>query len=622
MARFIAELKRRKVFRVAVVYVATAFVILQAVDLILPRLGVPDWAMSLIVILTLIGFPIALVLAWALELTPDGVRRTAPREAPEIAESSPSLLGKRTIAVTVLLVVLGIGIGAGWFLKPGAPGPAEPLALDTEAAGATTTSIAVLAFDNMSPDPDNAFFAEGISEEILNILAAIPGLRVTSRTSAFSFSGRGTPIPEIARQLNVAHVLEGSVRRVGDELRITAQLIDAVDDIHLWSEVYSRQMGDIFAMQEDIAQAVADALGDALGIQRVNVDAPSRDLAAYELFLRGRQLFHQRADLQIAYEDLKAAVERDPEFAEAWVYLAATCQVMMGYAGVSLSFEETLTCRQESADRALALHPDHPLALSIIGDLQQRAGDQLGALETRQRAALLAQHDATPILWYGIDLLHLGYIEEAIALLEQSYRSDPLSSVKNGWLAIAYMAGGRHALAEPRMEFADQNGWPIAALIDLNNLGAAGQREQVVERVSARLESVEPETLEPLIEAIHDPSQLPRLMAGLTEESELMAVALGAESLLLFGAVDLFFEFLGMALSNPNEGAPAMFNTYWFRSVWQPPMGAVRDDPRLYQLAEELGVVEVWEQRGFPPGCRRANEEQPRLDCSNWPFSG
>jgi adenylate cyclase len=285
------EFKRRKVFRVAVVYAATAFVVLQAADIILPHLGVPGWAMGFLVVVVLLGFPIALVLAWALEVTPDGVKRTgvAPKE-PE--EGTPSLLGTRTLVVAGLLVAVGVGLSAGWVLKPGAG--AGPVA-EAESAGAVDVrpSIAVLPFDNLSPDPEQGYFADGLTEEILNALAALPNLLVTARTSSFYYKDRNVPVDEIAARLGVEHVLEGSVRRSGEQMRVTAQLIRAGDGFHLWSSTFDRPVHDAFTVQTDVATQVASALGILLDErERGRMEAAGvRDPEAYALYARGFELF-------------------------------------------------------------------------------------------------------------------------------------------------------------------------------------------------------------------------------------------------------------------------------------------------------------------------------------------
>jgi TolB-like protein len=286
-----AELKRRKVFRVAVVYAATAFAVLQAADIMLPRVGVPDWVMNLFVVLTILGFPIALLLAWALEVTPDGsIQRTETTET--APTETPALLGARTVVVAGLLVAVGIGLSAGWMLKP------DRQAAPSESAQAVPTtserqSIAVLPFDSLSDDPEQGYFADGLTEEILNALAGIPNLLVTARTSSFFYKDKDAPVDEIAGRLGVAHILEGSVRRAGDRMRVTAQLIRAADGFHLWSQTYDRSVDDAFAIQTDVATEVATALGILLDdAQRARMEASGvRDPEAYALYAKGVELY-------------------------------------------------------------------------------------------------------------------------------------------------------------------------------------------------------------------------------------------------------------------------------------------------------------------------------------------
>jgi len=298
---FLDELRRRKVFRVAAVYAATGFVVLEAADLVLPRLGVPDWAMSLLVGIVVLGFPIALVLAWALELTPAGELRGEAAPAGTSRGSSQPLFGGRTLIVTGLLVAVGIGLSAGWLLKPGAapgPEPAGSSAASADPADAadsaeTRPSVAVLPFDNLSADPEQGYFADGLTEEILNALAALPNLLVTARTSSFFYKDKDVPVDEIGERLGVDHVLEGSVRRAGEEMRVTAQLVRARDGFHVWSHAYDRPVDDAFAVQTDIAAEVASALGILLDErQRARMEgAGVRDPEAYALYAKGYEIY-------------------------------------------------------------------------------------------------------------------------------------------------------------------------------------------------------------------------------------------------------------------------------------------------------------------------------------------
>jgi TolB-like protein len=293
MSMFLRELKRRRVVRVAAVYAATAFVVLQGADLILPALALPDWTYRMLVLLALFGFPTALVLGWAFELTPSGVRATTPTPATP-GEPLPSLLGRRTIIATALLLALGVGLGAGLFMAPTAKGSST----GGEAGGVVAEkSVAVLPFADFSPGADQEWFADGLTEEILSALARLPDLHVASRTGSFRFKGSDLPVRDIAAQLGVGHILEGSVRRTGERVRITAQLIRASDDAHVWSQNFDRGAGDVIRIQEEIAFEVARTLQPALEPEAMRrmVAAGTNSVAAYEAYLRGRHFWRMQS---------------------------------------------------------------------------------------------------------------------------------------------------------------------------------------------------------------------------------------------------------------------------------------------------------------------------------------
>lgn len=313
----------------AVVYGATAFAVLQAADILLPRLGVPDWGMSLVVVLLVLGFPVALVLAWALEVTPDGVRVTrTPADSPGEA-SPPALLGGPTVAVVALLLAVGVGFGAGRFLGPRTAADENVLTSDSGADPSHDRSVAVLPFADFSPDGGKAWFSDGLAEEILNALARLPDLRVASRTGSFQFRDHSDDVGAIADSLGVAHVLEGSVRWAGDQVRITAQLIRADDDAHVWSQTFDRNAEDVIHVQEEIAYEIARTLQTALDPEELAqmVAAGTNSVAAHEALLRARHLENRAIELEDfglveqAYEALEEARQLDPQFYRA--HLAA-----------------------------------------------------------------------------------------------------------------------------------------------------------------------------------------------------------------------------------------------------------------------------------------------------------
>jgi TolB-like protein/tetratricopeptide (TPR) repeat protein len=348
----LAELKRRKVVRVAVVYAATAFAVLQAADIMLPQMGVPAWGLSLVVALIVLGFPIAIVLGWALEVTPDGIKRTEAVPAGQVAQgepdATPALLGKRTVLASALLVAVGLGLGAGWWLKPGADVAQQPVAGGSATPSAATAPgdaapaagtepatigvardqglIAVLPFRNRSVREEDAFFAEGIHDDLLTQLSKIGSLKVISRTSMMRYADSDKSIPEIARELGAAVVLEGAVQRAGDQVRVTVQLIDGASDVHLWAESYDRALTTetIFAIQADIGQAVASAMQVVLSPEEATAlrAGSTRNLKAYEAFLRGKllsgfsEISPERSRQAIA--EFERAIALDPGFAEAY----------------------------------------------------------------------------------------------------------------------------------------------------------------------------------------------------------------------------------------------------------------------------------------------------------------
>jgi TolB-like protein/tetratricopeptide (TPR) repeat protein len=596
------ELKRRNVFKVGAAYLVVGWLVIQAADLLAPQLNLPEWAPRLVTFLVLIGFPLALVLAWIFDLTAEGLQREQGHVA-----------NKRFYATIGLLTVLALG----WFFAgqrgespapprgpapvadavPPTAGPAGQPPSSTSApadppvapAVDELPSVAVLPFVNMSPDPDNEFFADGISEELLNILARIPGLKVASRTSAFSFKGSTTPIPAIATTLQVGHVLEGSVRKQGDRVRITAQLIHAQSDAHLWSDTYDRNLTDIFKVQEEIAQSIATALEDVLGARRVEVIAPTRDLEAYQRFLQGRSRFFQRTDLDDALADLQFAVQRDPEFAEAWALLAATALVHANSRYPTQLDRATIHMLiNPAADRALALNPDMPLVLAVKGYSLMDARDPAPlreGLAMMERAAATELGDSTARMWLGLHWLQLGWIDRAVPVLESAYESDPLVAINVGYLGIARFLSGNDAEGERLARRAlELSGWPAAAVFVALEYANRGEMDRSTTWLEVR-SSMSPR--EQLVDRINDIE---------------LHVAKG-DANALFGALQTELTWI--------EGL-------WVSlAAWLPSTTWLREDPRFYALMEQRGHVGLWEISGYPLDCRPVDDPAGRrLECN------
>jgi len=283
---FFGELKRRNVYKVAVAYAVVGWVIAQIATQIFPFLEIPNWVVRLVIVLIAIGFPIALVIAWAFEATPEGIKRT------EDVDPAASARQPRK-HVWIYVVAIGAAFSIGLFFV----GRYSVTPRQSEATTLPAKSIAVLPFDNLSRDPDNAFFAEGVQDEILTRLAKVADLKVIARTSTQRFKSAPPDLREIAKQLGVAHILEGSVQKVNDQVRVNVQLINALTNAHLWAEIYDRKLSDIFAVQSDIAKTVADTLQAKLtGSEKQMIAAqPTTDTTAYELYLKGRALWQRRS---------------------------------------------------------------------------------------------------------------------------------------------------------------------------------------------------------------------------------------------------------------------------------------------------------------------------------------
>jgi TolB-like protein/Flp pilus assembly protein TadD len=438
---FFAELKRRNVYKVAVAYAVVSWLLIQIATQVFPFFEVPNWAVRLVVLLLVLGFPVALILSWAFEITPEGIKRES-EIAPD--ESITQHTGGKLIRITIALAVLAGGILAFQLLRPRlmtertpAASPAAPDAVISE------NSIAVLPFLDMSQAKDQGYFSDGISEELLNLLSKVPQLKVVARTSSFSFKGKQVEIPEIARQLNVANVLEGSVRRNGDLVRITVQLIRAAGGYHLWSETYDRKMDDIFKIQDEIAGEVVRELKVKLlaAVPKVRTTDPQ----AYALYLQATELARKFTPEAFAKSDalFRQALEIDPRYAPAWNGLALNFNAEVGMGLTST--EEGYARAREAAAKALAIDPEYAPAHAALGlSALQSDNDLAGAARHLQRALAL-DPTGVAILSGAANLLSsLGRLDQALALHEAADRHDPVSVATLSNLGACQCASGRY----------------------------------------------------------------------------------------------------------------------------------------------------------------------------------
>src|SRR3989440_1072313 len=425
---FFAELKRRNVYKVAVAYAIVGWVIAQIATQIFPFLEIPNWVVRLVIALVVIGFPIALVIAWAFEATPEGIKRTAVADAMPVSAATRR---KKHAWIYVVVIAAAISV-ALFFLGRYTAGNKSVASVPNELPA---KSIAVLPFDNLSRDPDNAFFAEGVQDEILTRLAKVADLKVIARTSTQKFKSAPADLRDVAKQLDVTNILEGSVQKVNDQVRVNVQLINALTNAHLWAEIYDRKLSDIFAVQSDIAKTVADTLQAKLtGSEKQMIAAqPTTDTAAYELYHKGRSLWEKRSGDNIpkAIAFYEQAIARDPNYALAYAGLSSAYIILPFWAGVNRL--DAYSKAKDAALKALRLDPNLAEAHLALGKvLFFNEIDLPGALREYQRAIELQPNDATAHHWLGNDALAaLGRFDEAIAQGKRAVELDPLSPVIN-----------------------------------------------------------------------------------------------------------------------------------------------------------------------------------------------
>lgn len=438
---FFAELKRRNVYKVAAAYAVVGWLLVQVATQVFPFFDIPNWGIRLVVLLIVIGFPIALVIAWAFEATPEGIKRT------ETADAANQHSRNR---VWIYVVIIGAALSLGLFLL-GRYSASRSISTKSERASATAVSdksIAVLPFANLSRDPDNAYFAAGIQDEIITRLSKIGDLKVISCTSTQRFKSAPDNIPAIAAQLRVANVLEGSVQRTPDKVRVNVQLIKAATDDHLWADTFDRQLTDIFGVESEIAKTIAETLRAKLSGSEQNAIAarPTENTDAYQLYLRGRFFWNKRTgqNLNKAADYFNQAIAADPNYALAYVGLADSYVLMPLYgAGTP---QDCYPKAKAAAEKALQL--DDTLAeahTSLAQIFCYYDLDFVRAAREYQRAIELNPNYPTAHQWYGSSALTaLGRFDEAIAEVKRAIALDPLSLVINADLGNSYYRARRY----------------------------------------------------------------------------------------------------------------------------------------------------------------------------------
>jgi adenylate cyclase len=585
---FFSELKRRKVFKIGAAYLVVAWLAVQAASIGFPAFDAPPWALRIFILIALLGFPIALVMAWVFDVTREGVKL------------DPGTSGSKGLfAAAAVLIVLALGwyfYGQPSFRKGDAATPSV----------ADRNSIAVLPFANMSGKTDEDYFSDGMTEELLNVLAKVPQLKVVARTSVFQFKDKGGDIREIGRKLGVTNIVEGSVRREGPEVRITAQLVRVADGFHIWSETYDRKLESVFALQDQIARRIADALKLSLGVSGPVAPRAPIDPEAYDEYLKGRELLRQRSDLLSAIAHFKKAVAKAPEFAAAWSSLSLTHEVSFWYTPhMTTAFQtEMLTGEQAAAERAAALEPDAATTEHALGNLARAQFHYADAEQHYLRAMQIdpgypdVREDYAEILW------EVGRFEDAVRAAQQLVQLDPYFVV--GWVRLRDAASAldrRDVVEESVQRIRSINSGMFAGKAGLLNYALDHQRFDEAQGALAEMVSRWPkdaafaQTLLPWALGQSDVDPV-KLRAAIEDAPE------GEASRYFIARQDVD----GYNADIKTHGA--IVEAYYFANLYssKPAGHAMLRDPRVKGMLMSYGFPAYWREKGWPAGCRPISE--------------
>ena len=600
---FFEELKRRNVIRVGIAYVIVAWLVLQFADVVLNNIQAPGWVFQVIMLVLGIGFPIVLIMAWAFEMTSEGIKKEKDVDRSQSITTKTGRKLDRSIIV-VLVIALGYFIWQSQIPDTTVEATQAEKPIRETASVETSAqepSIAVLPFVNMSADPEQEYFSDGISEEILNVLVRVKGLKVASRTSSFTYKGKDLNIPEIAKQLKVGNIVEGSVRKSGNRVRITAQLIDTDDDRHLWSDTFDRELIDIFAIQDEIATAIVNALKQELhvGLEAVKVETVTQNLDAYELYLKARGLFTARQDLDVANRLFQQATKLDPDFAQAWEGLAASERVSTDWLFNDGIDHQKLSI--QAAEKAIALDAKLSMPYAVIGLAisNQPSPDYIGSRKNLEMAIANDPKNTTAWLWSGMLYKALGFPDKAISDLNRCLEIDPAYLNCEQHLAQAYLINGdqeramQHFVKTVEANFHSTDGAFIPLFTRSGDHLLALYMADVVTR----------STYAPVIDyitALENPdanhsAQLLRFERWAKKNNDEL---IWYPSVLI--ALKAYSHFAGPAV--PSTGVALPF-------IWQMEATEFRQSDYFKQMVRNNNILLYWQSAGFPDQCRALGEE-------------
>ena len=594
---FWKELSRRNVVKVGIAYAVAAWLIIHPVDIIFPILHLPEWSITLVAAFLIICFPFVLIFSWVYEVTPKGLKRT--KDVP-LSKSTTQLTGRKLNYIIIGLLVLAVAllIFDNFYLdRRAAEIKQAPAISDMEKAKKT---IAVLPFENLSSDPEQVYFVDGLSEEILNSLCQISDLNVIARTSSFSFKGANKTVQEIAGVLGVDNILEGSVRKAGNELRITAQLIRAADSVHLWSKTYDKKLKDIFTVQEEIATAVASELKATLGVGKSFKQLGGTDnVEAYELYLVAKGQMWDGSDLKaisLAIKGINEAIALDHKFALAWS-LKASAHIFLSIFGPTNSAVTEQSAALNAALKSIELEPNLAAGYYALGDAHMSLGDWINAEMAYRKAIELTIGSVSEYkTQIAIHYILLGNFEKSYEILKERRRNDPMNKdVRANYIFVLGFRGDMQQAEEEykrcKALFSEQwpNGDGTISFLRLSS-GDIVFRDKIVysypmwDTLKVYLESPE-EGLRILHRFIKDDNNL--------SSSDLQDISLYSA---YFGDPEFAMDALEQAV---NIQGSNMF------CVWLPVFKEVRQLPRFKEYLKKIGLVDYWNKFGWPDMCHQ-----------------
>ncbi len=602
--RFLMYLRRRRVFRATVAHVVGTWLLLQIFGVGFVAFGIPETALRHVLLAAVLAYPITIFFTWRYEVSVKGITRSRPTSGDQSDLSDLSLTRADYFTITALLFVIVI-IGLGMFTK------VAELPLYPAGAESTRTvpinSVAVLPFVNMSDDASNEYFSDGITEELLDRLAKLEGLSVAARTSSFFFKGKNLPVTDIAARLGVRNIVEGSVRKSGSRVRITAQLIDADRGFHLWSETFDRDLTDIFAVQDELANKIARELSKRLGAGRSIVPAdprtPTGSIEAYDLFLQGHHQLLLRGELAIrrSIELFSQAIAIDPAYARAYESLATAYAILPEYSDESVI--EAYAVATGHATRAIELEPSAGGPHGILGYMNMRRWRWKNAAPQFERALELDKNNASVHQWYSNFLNDVLFGADALIAAKQAHNIDRASPAVNVVLAFNYVLSGtgngelalKHSTAANEYGYSGLFDDHMSFVVRLRR----GEFVQATQNLTQAYREAGKDTswINPFTSAMMDSDGV-AMALDVLKSAQSDGHASDGELFFRYALLGRADEFFALAAKHiDDQRLPYVYTLL-------PEAAPIRTDLRYAGLLEEIGLIEFWQQSGWPSVCQ------------------